>query len=89
MLRFTIREVLLVTTLVGTGIGWCLDHRVHAASAEDARLLAHYSVYGCNCGFEAGHFATLQEKYGANRGEGNHIVIVEEDETKLGVNLEP
>jgi hypothetical protein len=89
MFRFTIREVLLVTALVGTGIGWWLDHRVHAASAGDARLLAHYSVHGCNCGFEAGYFATLQEKYGANRRQGKRIMIVEEDESKLGINLDP
>lgn len=89
MFRFTIRDVLLLTALVGTGTGWWLDHLVHAASAEDARLLAHYSAYGCNCGIEAGHFATLQEKYGANPRAAKRIVILEEDESKLGINLEP
>jgi hypothetical protein len=89
MFRFTIREVLLLTALVGTGTGWWLDHRALASSGDDARLLAHYSAYGCHCGFEAGHFEMLQEKYGARRIEGNRITIQEEDESRLGINLEP
>jgi len=34
MLRFTIRDLLLVTLVVAMGVGWWLDHRNQAAAVD-------------------------------------------------------
>ncbi len=89
MFRFTIREMLLATALVGTFIGWWIDHRANAEAAEDARMLAHFSANGPHCGNEAGWFMQLQEKYGARRIEWAEIMALPEDESALGGNVAP
>ena len=38
MVRFTIRDVLWLTALVGLSIGWHLDHRWQVAHTYDARV---------------------------------------------------
>jgi hypothetical protein len=65
MLRFTVRELLLVTLSVGLGLGWWIDHRANAKAAEDARMLALFSVQKSFCGTEAIWYMELQDKYGA------------------------
>ena len=39
MLRFTIRELVLLTLVVAMGVGWWLEHKSHALLAEKARSL--------------------------------------------------
>ena len=35
MFRFSIRELLLVTLVVGLGVGWLVDHRAQVANSEE------------------------------------------------------
>jgi hypothetical protein len=71
MLRFTIRELLILTVTAGLAVGWWLEHRANAANTEaveDARFLAQYAA---NSDFGVGDCSTvsqcveLQRKYGA------------------------
>jgi hypothetical protein len=48
MLKFTIRELLLVTALAGTILGWVLDHRF--LSEQCADLDRRYTWLNCRYG---------------------------------------
>jgi hypothetical protein len=37
MFRFTIRDVLWLTVVVGLGVGWALDHRVQLSERQSLR----------------------------------------------------
>jgi hypothetical protein len=39
-MRFTIRELLLVTIIVGVGVGWWLEHRANSIRIERLRFIA-------------------------------------------------
>ena len=38
-MRFTIRDLLLVMSVLGLALGWIIDHRVHAARERRLRYL--------------------------------------------------
>jgi hypothetical protein len=76
-MRFTIRELVLLTTIVCVSLGWWREHQAHVAAIEeaqraaaDARSLAFFSA--C-IGMPKGgvtvraldHYDKLQVKYGA------------------------
>jgi hypothetical protein len=89
MFRFTIRELLILTASAGLAIGWWLEHRAHVEAAEDARMLAHFSVSSRMCSNEASWFMELQRKYGAERIDWKELLSQPEDEAKLGIELAP
>jgi hypothetical protein len=66
MLRFTIRELFVLTVTVGIAVGWWLDHRataVNAEAAKDAKFLAQVAEHGCHCQM-VDQYIKLREKYG-------------------------
>jgi hypothetical protein len=66
MFRFSIRELGLLTLVVGLALGWWLEHRAsaaNAAAADDAKFLAQVATHGCNCQL-VDQFLDLQRKYG-------------------------
>ena len=54
MFKFTIRELLLLTLVVGLAVGWWLDHRRLEESAELANRFSQCTV----------HLAKMLERYG-------------------------
>ena len=42
LFRFSIRELMLVTLVVGLGVGWCIEHR-QAASLRQEMIMYEYS----------------------------------------------
>ena len=43
MFRFTIRELVLLTTVTATSVGWWLEHRTRLEATEDVRACANLS----------------------------------------------
>jgi hypothetical protein len=84
MFRFTIRELLILTMTAGLAVGWWLEHRAHVEVATDASRLASFSAHGVDCSIGHQVLVDLEEKYGAHRG----IKILDEDEAKLGIEIE-
>jgi hypothetical protein len=89
MFRFTIREFLMLMLCAGLGTGWWLDHRAGAEAAEDARMLAQFSANGPGCGMAAAYFTDLQKKYGAERVDWKTLLNQPQDESALGLDVEP
>ena len=42
MFRFSIRELMLITLVVGLGMAWAREHQSFVAVREDAKYLARY-----------------------------------------------
>jgi len=77
MFKFSIREILLATTIAAMALAWHVDRTALAAKAaageeaiEDARTLALLTSAprGMLCGQAVFTVVRLQEKYGANTG---------------------
>ena len=39
-MKFSVRDLLLVTVIVGLAVGWCVDHWNNADALDDAKFLA-------------------------------------------------
>jgi len=84
--RFGVRDLLWGMALLGLSLGWWLDHRQNAEAKDDAHRLAHYGTAPRMCGMTWAAYQDLLEKYGAS--QDHPIVILEEDESKLGIELQ-
>ena len=64
-MKFSIRDLLLMTAIVALAVGWAVDHWKHAGAAEDAKFLAEFAAVG---GYHEGlpRFERLCRKYGAS-----------------------
>jgi hypothetical protein len=69
MFRFTIREMVLLTMVVGMGVGWWLDRSTQARAVKEARndaiAIAEFTS-GRVFGLENSDLIRLQKKYGAD-----------------------
>ena len=100
MFRFSIRELMLVTLVVSMGIAWAIDHRAVAATRdvakaalaevkEDAETLARFGdPHRGACGQMSMYWTDIAKKHWPTAGPSPKLVIVPEDEARLGLNTE-
>jgi|GEM_PF-2778291 hypothetical protein len=100
MFRFSIRELMLVTLVAALVIAWAIDHRAVAASRdraktalaevkEDAESLARFGdPHRGACGQMVMYWTDIARKYWPTAGPTPTLVIVTEDEARLGLNTE-
>ncbi len=74
MFRYSMRELLLVTMLVGLGTGWWEARQRMCEARADARFLANVAEWGCRCQMVY-EYEDLCDKYGVERKKfGNEAV---------------
>ena len=108
MWRMTIREMFLVTLIVGIGLAWGMEHKVHLTVREDATHLARFGdPFRGACGNASATWHSVANRYWERSADDEEFVIVkeadgtirldfepriviqEEDEAKLGIEIEP
>ena len=88
MFRFSIRELLLVTLMVGMGTAWGMEHRAMFTVRQDAEYLARYGVPSPGCFGDDPGWILIARKYYGPAGDERRLIIVSEDEAKLGLNTD-
>lgn len=89
MFQFTIRELLMLTLIVGLGTAWGRDHTALATVRDDAEALARYGdPHRGACGNVAGFWLGIANKYTERTSYEPRLVIQEENEAKLGIYIE-
>jgi len=89
MFRFTIRELLLLTLVVGMGTTWAMDRRALGIVREDADTLARFGEpRRLECGIGGNIWLDVANKYCERSANDDKLVIIPEDEAKLGLSTE-
>jgi len=90
MFKLSIRELLLLTLIVGMGISWWMDRRTLAAVREDAEVLARYGrpFHGA-CGCTAGFWHGVASKYERTNYGLERVTLSEDEAAALALDFAP